>query len=426
MKVLLVSANTEVINMPVLPLGMAFVARAAEDAGHEVSQINLTAEPDVLKTLAERIQKGEPNIIGVSVRIIDDQVSTEPRFLLDPVKEIVSVCKQNSEARIVLGGAGYSIFPQHALAYLTADMGIQGEGEQSFVTLLDRLENNEDLSDIPGLYHAEQGIANPPLICRKIDQNAFPQPGRHIFTLDNIGDEIIWLPFQTRRGCPLACSYCSTPLIEGKITRKRSPDRIIEALTAYVTAGFDHFFFVDNTFNMPSGYAKNLCDQIIKSGLNITWRGILYPWKVEEELLTKMAESGCAEVSLGLESGSDTILKKMNKQYCKADVHRVSELLKKCNIHRMGFLLLGGPGETRQTVLESLKFVDSLELEMVKVTVGLRIYPGTKLASHARRTGKISSDDTLLFPRFYIENGMETWIREIVDAWMKDRPNWIQ
>jgi len=425
MRVLLISANTETINMPVLPLGMAFVARAAEDAGHEVSQINLMAEPEALKTLEERIQKVQPDIIGISVRNIDDQASLKPRFLLEPVKAIVFTCRQNSEAKIVLGGAGYSIFPRHALTYLDADMGIQGEGEQSFVTLLDRLKNDDDLSNIPGLYHAERGIANLPATFKQIDQNLFPQPGRHIFALELPGDEIIWLPFQTRRGCPLNCSYCSTPSIEGKITRKRSNGLIIDALAAYVSAGFDHFFFVDNTFNLPPGYSKDLCDQMIESDLNITWRGILYPWKVEKELVTKMAESGCVEVSLGLESGSDIILKKMNKQYRTEDVRRASDLLKDCSIRRMGFLLLGGPGETQQTVLESLEFADSLALEMVKVTVGIRIYPDTELAFHARRIGKISPDDSLLFPQFYIENGMETWIRQTVGAWMKDRPNWI-
>ncbi len=425
MRVLLVSANTETINMPVLPLGMAFVARAAEDAGHEVSQINLMAEPEALKTLSERIQKIQPDIIGISVRNIDDQVSLQPRFLLEPVKSIIATCRQNSEAQIVLGGAGYSIFPKHALSYLAADMGIQGEGEQSFAMLLDGIENNDDLSNIPGLYHADRNIANLPDTLKKIDQNHFPQPNRHIFSLEHTGDEIIWLPFQTRRGCQLNCSYCSTPLIEGNTTRKRSADPIIEALSGYASTGFDHFFFVDNTFNLPPGYAKDLCDQMIEADLNINWRCILYPGKVDKELVDKMAKSGCVEVSLGMESGSDSILRKMNKQYSTVDVSHASDILKKGGIRRMGFLLLGGPGETRQTVLESLEFVDSLALEMVKVTIGIRIYPGTELAFHAIRTEKISPDDSLLFPQFYIENGMEAWIRQTVGVWMKDRPNWI-
>ena len=80
---------------------------------------------------------------------------------------------------------------------------------------------------------------------------------------------------------------------------------------------------------------------------------------------------------------------------------------------------------SKQTVLESLEFVDSLALEMVKVTIGIRIYPDTELAHHAKRAGKVPSDDNLLFPKFYIENDMEVWIRETVGEWMQDRPNWI-
>jgi radical SAM superfamily enzyme YgiQ (UPF0313 family) len=425
MKVLLISANTEKINMAVLPVGMAFVARAAEDAGHEVLQINLMAEPEDLKSLASRIRMIQPDIIGISVRNIDDQVSLNPRFLLEPVKQVVAACRQNSEARIVLGGAGYSMFPEHVLPYLGADMGIQGEGEHAFVVLLDKIEKGEELSAVPGLHHTARNIANPPDINPKIDRFLFPEPDRHLTSLTPASDQIIWLPFQTRRGCPLKCSYCSTALIEGNRTRKRSLKPVIDALSRYATAGFDHFFFVDNTFNLPQEYAIELCDLIIEAGLNISWRCILYPGKVNEELVAKMAKSGCIEVSLGMESGSDSILKKMNKRFLSKDGRRASDLLKKYGIRRMGFLLLGGPGENRQTVMESLKFVDSLGLEMVKVTIGIRIYPDTDLSRHAERIGKLSADDNLLSPQFYIEDGMEAWLRKIVKEWMKDRPDWI-
>ena len=104
-----------------------------------------------------------------------------------------------------------------------------------------------------------------------------------------------------------------------------------------------------------------------------------------------------------MESGSDTILKKINKRFRKDDVRHASDLLMKHGIRRMGFLLLGSPGETRQTVMESLQFADSLELEMVKVTVGIRVYPDTDIAHHAKQIGTLSLDDNLLSPRFYIE-----------------------
>lgn len=425
MKVLLISANTEQINMPVLPLGMAFVARAAEAAGHEVSQLNLMAAPEALKALRVRLQTFQPEIVGISVRNIDDQVSLQPRFLLAPVKAIVKVCREHSTAKIVLGGAGYSIFPEQALAYLEADMGIQGEGEASFALLLARLENHQDLSDIPGLHHADTRIANPPEAVREIDRSAFPIVDRHLFALKAPEDEVVWLPFQTRRGCPLQCSYCSTPKIEGQRTRKRSIAAVLETLSDYVSAGFGHFFFVDNTFNLPPGYATALCDGILQAGLKISWRCIYHPGPVDETLVEKMARAGCVEVSLGMESGSDQILQRMNKAYRTGDVRRCANLMKRYGIRRMGFLLLGGPGETRETVLESLQFADSLALDMVKVTIGIRIYPDTALASHARRVGKLSPDDDLLFPTFYIEDELEDWLRQTVGAWLQARPNWI-
>ena len=425
MKVLLIYAITEKINMPVLPLGMALIARAAEEAGHQVAQISLKVEPGELKSLAERIQTVQPDIIGVSVRNIDDQVSLQPRFLLMPLKHVIATCRQNTGSKIVLGGAGYSMFPKHVLDYLGADMGIQGEGEQSFVLLLDKMEKGGDLSTIPGLNHTAEKISNAPHINDELDLSLLPEPHRHLISLVPAADEVIWLPFQTRRGCPLQCSYCSTALIEGRITRKRSAGSVVDALIQYAAAGFDHLFFVDNTFNLPRGYAIDLCDRMIDAGVNITWRCILYPGQVGAELVEKMAQSGCVEVSLGMESGSDTILKKMNKRYRTEDVRRASDLLKANGIRRTGFLLLGGPGETRQTVMESLRFADSLELEMVKVTIGIRIYPGTALALHAVRVGKLSADDNLLSPRFYIENDMEAWLRQRVAKWMDERPNWI-
>jgi radical SAM superfamily enzyme YgiQ (UPF0313 family) len=317
------------------------------------------------------------------------------------------------------------MFPGRMLAYLGADMGIQGEGERSFAMLLDRIENGGDLSAIPGLHHRAGRIGNPPDVTGDLDRFLFPDPHRHLLSLTPPCEGAIWLPFQTRRGCPLDCSYCSTGMIEGKHTRKRSVGPVVAALSEYVSAGFDHFFFVDNTFNLPRGYAADLCDRIMEAGLDITWRCILYPGQVTAGLVEKMARSGCVEVSLGMESGSEALLKRMNKRYGTKDVGHASDLLQKNGIRRMGFLLLGGPGETRDTVLESLRFAGSLDLDMGKITIGVRIYPETRIARHARRVGKLSYDDDLLHPRFYLEDGMESWTRAVVGEWMKDHPHWI-
>ena len=424
MRVLLISANTEQINMPVLPVGLACVAAAAEQAGHAVRLVNLMTKENSLDLLEAAIQDFQPEAVGISVRNIDDQSMQTPRFLLDPVKEVVTCCRKLSQAPIVLGGAGFSIFPQSALAYLGADMGIRGEGEQAFVMLIERLAKKLDLSGVPGLILPEGRLAGETKRISKLDDCPLPVPNGALAFPQTFNDQTVWLPFQTRRGCPMACSYCSTATIEGQALRKRSPDLVVESISQFAKAGFTHFFFVDNTFNLPPSYARALCDRIIARGLDITWRGILYPWRVDEKLVAKMARAGCVEVAFGFESGSQAILKSMNKRFQPEEVRAIAAMLKKHGIGRMGFLLLGGPGETRQTVSESLVFADSLDLEAMKVTVGIRIYPHTALARIASREGMIQPGQDLLLPTFYLASGLQGWLRETVQDWVSKRPHW--
>jgi radical SAM superfamily enzyme YgiQ (UPF0313 family) len=428
MRVLLISANTEQINMPVLPLGLAYVAAAVQSAGHEMKMLNLMihkSASDAQLAIKEAITAFHPEIIGISVRNIDDQNMDDPKFLLEPVKNVVRICRQFSDATIVLGGAGYSIFPQATLDFLQADVGIKGEGESAFLALLDRLRDKKGLSGIPGLYLPAKDCRGRVEYIKELSDFPLPLPDVHLSTPSALKDQQIWIPFQTRRGCPLDCSYCSTASIEGRLIRKQDLNKVIRALIKYVEAGWDHFFFVDNTFNLPAAYAQKFCEQLIATRLNITWRCILYPWKVDDRLAEMMAAAGCREVSLGFESGSPKILTLLNKRFSLDDIRQISARLKKAGIRRTGFLLLGGPGETRQTANESLGFADSLNLEALKITIGIRIYPHTPLARTAVNEGLIAADDNLLFPRFYLVKNLESWLRKTVEAWRQNRPHWI-
>jgi len=426
MRILLISANTEQMNMPVLPLGMACVAAAAQSAGHEVQTVNLMMQKNVRTPIAQAVKAFSPEVIGISVRNIDDQFMENPTFLLDSVRNVISDCRSLSNAPIVLGGAGYSIFPKTALAYLGADMGIQGEGEAAFVLLLERLRHKADLTGVPGLYLPGPGHTEKPAFTRDLDIFPIPLPNIHLSPHSGINEDQLWIPFQTRRGCPMDCSYCSTATIEGRILRKFSPQKAVEGLRRYAEAGFRQFFFVDNTFNLPPSYAKALCDAIIAAGLDIRWRCILYPWKADDALIEKMAKAGCQEVSFGFESGSEIILKNLNKRFAPDDVERISVTLHKHGIRRMGFLLLGGPGETLDTATQSLHFADALQLEAMKITTGIRIYPYTALARIAVREGVIASEADLLLPKFYLTENLKDRLSETVSNWMKDRPNWLK
>jgi radical SAM superfamily enzyme YgiQ (UPF0313 family) len=426
MKVLLISANTERINMPVLPLGMAYVAAAAQNAGHDVSTVNLMMAGDIRRLVKVSVASYQPDLIGISVRNIDDQIMGKSNFLLDPVKAVVSECRNLSDAPVVLGGAGYSIFPLSALNYLKADMGIQGEGEKSFVMLLERIEHQADISEIPGLYLPGTGLVKKPDLEKNLDD--YPQPllNLHLPIPSDFNIEEVWFPIQTRRGCAMDCSYCSTASIEGRLLRKHTVEYVLDVIHQVAAFGIKNFFFVDNTFNFPLAYAKALCDRIIRADINIRWRCILYPWKVDEELIEKMAQAGCKEVSLGFESGSERMLKRMNKQYTPDDILNISKMLGRQQIRRLGFLLLGGPGETRDSVEKSLSFADSLKIEAMKITTGIRIYPLTTLHRIAVDENLIPSDDDLLYPRFYMAKGLGSWLKETVDRWVAEHENWMR
>ncbi len=425
MNVLLISANTETINMPVLPLGLACVAAAARQAGHRVRQVNLLGQGPGCQAIKEAVLDFFPDVTGISVRNIDDQSMAAPRFFLEPVRDLVAGIRRISQAPVVLGGAGYSIFPEAALEYLGADYGIHGEGEMAFPALLDCLSRGLSPAGLSGVCIPGKGMKKNKGTGQGLCPSALPFPRDLALPAGFSDRKNLWLPFQTRRGCPMACSYCSTSSIEGRRLRRHDPKTAIAALARFVDAGFRRFFFVDNTFNLPPSHAAAVCQEILARNLDIEFRCILYPWKVENELVQQMAAAGCVEVSLGAESGSLSVLSRLHKRFSPPQVRDVSRRLSRAGIQQTGFLLLGGPGETRETVLESLSFIDSLDLETVKVTIGIRIYPETALADIARREGVVSRENSLLFPAFYLATELDGWLQETVATWMAARPHWV-
>jgi len=410
MRVLIVAANTERINLPTLPLGAALVAAATEAHGHEVAFLDLMGEPDPEGALRRTIERVRPDAIGVSVRNIDDQEMTQPTFLLDKVRPLIAVCRAASAAPVVLGGAGFTMFPEAVLRHLGADYGVCGEGEEAFPALLACLERGTDTRHLPGLHAGGHRPAEPRAAVASLD--TLPEPGPRLWANADLGDPDVWVPVQTRRGCPYRCSYCSTPQIEGSVLRCRSPQRVTEQLGRMAAAGVRRIQFVDNIFNVPDDYALQLCRCIADLNADLEWQCIVYPHLLDEELAAAMADAGCRAASLGFEAGDDRMLRAYGKHFDTADVRRIAGLLADHGIRRFGFLLLGGPGETRETFANSLDFVESLDLDLLKVTVGVRIYPGTGLARTALDERVVAGDDDLLRPRFYMAPDLEAWIRD--------------
>jgi hypothetical protein len=152
MRVLFISPNTERLNMPTLPLGLALVAVATRRAGHQTCFLDLLGAPDPVAAVHQAIGQFQPEVIALSIRNVDDQSMRDTKFLLEPVRDVVAACRAASPAKLVVGGAGYSIFPEAALAYLEADFGVCGEGEVVFPVLLERLQRGQNVIGLPGVY----------------------------------------------------------------------------------------------------------------------------------------------------------------------------------------------------------------------------------------------------------------------------------
>ena len=422
MNMLFVSLSMPDLIMPTLPLGIVSVATAAQQAGHDVKILELASGGDFEQLAADAIAAFAPDAIGISVRNIDDQSMRDTRFLLEPLKAIAACCRRLSKAPIILGGAGYSMYPEVLLDWLKADIGIRGDGEAALPAVLDHLRMGVDPAMIKGVY--VKGRSPFKKICSILDLNKLPQPDPALWPCPSEERGDMWLPFQTRRGCPLACSYCSTASIEGTALRKRQPKSVAEHIGRHVEAGFRRFYCTDNTFNLPVDYARDLCRAFIDAALPVTWSCIVYPYKIAEGLVADMSRAGCVEVALGFESGSPAILKSMRKRFSLDDVRQAAGLFKKYSIKLNGYLLLGGPGETQETVLESLRFADELPLDFLKISTGIRIYPDTELARTAMAEGVIAQNDDLLMPRFYFAGGLDGWIQDELSRWNATRPHW--
>jgi len=168
----------------------------------------------------------------------------------------------------------------------------------------------------------------------------------------------------------------------------------------------------------PEGALRQTIERVRPDAIGVSVRNIddqamtRPTFLLDKELAAAMADAGYRAASLGFEAGDDRMLRAYGKHFDTADVRRIAGLLADHGIRRFGFLLLGGPGETSETFANSLDFVESLDLDLLKVTVGVRIYPGAGLARTALDERVVAADDDLLRPRFYMTPNLQAWIRD--------------
>ncbi len=435
MKVLLISANTLQEPYPVYPLGLDYVAGAIQDRHRVIiADLNLQTTMEALPGLLSR---ENPDIIGISIRNIDNTDTTDPLGFTHQYQRLAALINEHSNAPIVLGGSGFSIFPRELMALLDADFGIAGEGEQ-MAKLLEQLET--DTNPIPGSKTDWNTETIPGLLVKHSLKEAPGFPGKthplerrftrafsgqapHVDFYLNQGG---MLNLQTKRGCPFTCIYCTYPLIEGRRPRLFNPDEVAETALALEESGAGYLFITDSAFNADIGHSLAVAEAFKKQGLSIPWGAYFTPVKLPEGYFETLKQAGLTHVEFGTESLCDSVLKAYGKPFAQTHAVKSHRKAVRAGLHVAHFMLLGGPGETPKTLDKTLARLNDLKKSVIFFYLGMRIYPGTSLRRLAIRSGQITQNRSLLEPVFYRCPSFETGaIMKKIELEASTRPNWI-
>jgi len=400
-KILLISANRYTDPYPVYPIGVSYLKTYMEKnlPHYQIKVFDFNMEDS--DALATVLNEYDPKYVGISLRNIDGANSFDRSSFIPGYKEIVQTVRANTSAKIVIGGAGFSIYPKPLFDELHPDYGITGEGEQAWTKLISCLDEGNDFAGIEGIaYYDPAGrfILNPHVNYLKNLELQFEES-----IIDFYWEKSGMLNIQTKRGCCYHCIYCSYPVIEGRKIRTLNADLIVENLLRLnKERGINYVFFTDSVFNLCADYNMELAEKIIRSELKIKWGAYFSPSNLTDEEMALYKKSGLTHIEFGTESLCDTQLKNYGKHFSFSDVKSSSDLAFKHNVYYAHFLILGGYGETNETIQETMENSKLLNYTVFFPFVGMRIYPNTRLQQIAIEEGVIAATDPLLQPTYYI------------------------
>jgi radical SAM superfamily enzyme YgiQ (UPF0313 family) len=366
------------------PLGLLYLASVLENGGHDVKIVNMEADGVDMDGLKSIIRGFSPDIVGTS--------SMTPLF--KKAIEIIALVKSVDKDIITLmGGPHVTSLPEESMELSKeTDIIVYGEAELTILEVVKALERGDSLSGIRGIIYRKGGDVrkNPPRDLIK-DLDTIPFPARHLIDQDRY----IWsvprrgiMPitsFMTTRGCPFQCVFCSQRVIFGRSVRHRSNHNSIEEIKEiYHEHRIKHLVFDDDTLGINKDRAIEFCDMLIAEKMDLTWEGMTRVNVVSRELLLKMKEAGLNRLSYGVESGNQDILDLIKKGTNLDQIRRAYKLADSVGLETRMSVIIGLPGETRQTVMDTIKFMKSLKCDQAYVNIATP-FPGTEFYEMAKR-----------------------------------------
>jgi radical SAM superfamily enzyme YgiQ (UPF0313 family) len=356
------------------------VASATEAAGHEVRFIDFPETASEHRRFRTALSEWRPDYLAVGVRNLDNSdFHAFESYLRQPAALVAEARRAQPGMRVILGGPAATVDPGLVQERVAPDYIVLGEGEECLPQVIARLERGEVLPTVIAADHRAQAPF------RVLEAAKLPAPRLYQWVENQRpylrGDA--GYPLQTKRGCPLKCTYCTYGRIEGTRYRFLDPQAIADEVEGAMERGVKDFEFVDSTFNLPPHHALSVLAALKERRLFANYVGTgLNPSKLPGELLAAMREVGFRSVILTAESASDAMLASYQKNYRRDRLYSAADLLEQHGISALWVFLIGGPGESQQTVAETLSFIEERihSPNAVYITSGIRVYRGSPIA----------------------------------------------
>ncbi len=424
MHALLVNPFYPIDETPSPPLGLAFIAAVLEEAGLEVKVLDYVVFPYSQAALVAEIKTFKPAIIGLTavtmtfdnaITVVQDAKAADPDIIT------------------VMGGPHVTFRAEATLAeHPELDAVVLGEGEETVVALTRAIAKNRDWRAIPGLvYRNGSKLVHTGHKPPGIDLDTLPLPARHLLPLGRYRALNLSISMTTSRGCPFKCIFCVGRKMVGARVRYRAPVKVVDEMELLAAYGFNQINLADDLFTANAGHCTAVCDEIMKRGLKVKWTSFARVDTVSLTVLEKMKAAGCTAVSFGVETGSPAILKTIRKGITLDQVVAAVKLCTQAGLQPHASFILGLPGETEQTLQETLAFGE--RLEALGVAYGFHLlapFPGTEVRDRCDDYGiRITTNDWSRYHanRAIVENsGIRPEILDKVAAgWMHRFDLWL-
>jgi len=375
------------MHMPFALLGLGYLAAILEKNNYEVDVIDCQVLKISFEDFRSEISKRQPNIVGVTSSTLTYQSALK---LIKIAKEACPNCIT------VAGGSHVTFWDDKALEECPElDIVVKREGENTLLELVQRMEAGKSYHDVVGITCRKEGkiVRNPDRQYIE-DLDSLPFPARHLWPMERFREYEDILYLATSRGCVYWCEFCTTVRMHGRKYRMRSPKNVVDELELlHKTYGVSKFTFCDDAFTVDQPRTEALCTEILKRGLKIEWNCGTRVDMITKELLAKMKEAGCISVWFGVESGSQQVLDAMKKGITPELTTKVFGWVRELGLKPIPNVILGFPGETKETAWKTIKFVEKISPDAVGFYNVATPFPGTPMYDSVREKGWLRVTD---------------------------------